>query len=224
MIPTPDLSHLTPEDFEEVYDPAEDTFLLLDALEHDVGTLKGLCPRLCIEIGSGSGCVSSFLAGILGPSHALYLCTDINARAALCTARTGAQNNTPLDPVVTSFASPLMERLKHSVDILLFNPPYVPTSISEASAAQDVSDGVGIASAWAGGMDGMEVTNQFLAFVDDLLAPRGLFYLVAVAPNNISDITTRMKDSYGLKSHIVLERRAGREHLFVIKFARPESA
>ncbi|KAF9503269.1 hypothetical protein BS47DRAFT_1356341 [Hydnum rufescens UP504] len=129
-----------------------------------------------------------------------------------------------------------MERLKHSVDILLFNPPYVPTSISEASAAQDVSGGVGIASAWAGGMDGMEVTNQFLAFVDVtfplLLRPSldwpagspGLFYLVAVAPNNISDITTRMKDSYGLKSHIVLERRAGREHLFVIRFARPESA
>jgi release factor glutamine methyltransferase len=69
---------------------------------------------------------------------------------------------TPLDPLIASLASPFMERLKHSVDILLFNP----TSFSEASAAQDLSDGVGIASAWAGGMDGMEVTNRFLPFVE----------------------------------------------------------
>ena len=34
-LPTPAFQSLTPEDFDRVYEPAEDTFLLIDALEKD---------------------------------------------------------------------------------------------------------------------------------------------------------------------------------------------
>ena len=70
MLPTPDLSHLTKKDYEEVYEPAgtllqsspskiahlrctEDTFLFLDALEEDAERLKALQPSICLEIGYG---------------------------------------------------------------------------------------------------------------------------------------------------------------------------
>ncbi|KAF7306592.1 Hemk methyltransferase family member 2-like [Mycena indigotica] len=217
MIPTPDLSHLKASDYETVYEPAEDTFILLDALESDSDTLKQLRPRLCLEIGSGSGCVSTFLGSILGSSEALFLCTDINPHACSCSVATGLQNKIPLNLVNASLADPLLWRLQNAVDIIIFNPPYVPTVADEAWTAQADR---GIGGAWAGGKDGMEITNVFLPHVSALLAPGGHFYLVAVTQNNIVAMQQRMKDIYGLESQVVLRRRAGGEHLSVIRFSK----
>ena len=52
MLPTPDIGHLRqPKYRDNVYDPAEDTFALMDALEQDIDTLKALDASLCVEIG-----------------------------------------------------------------------------------------------------------------------------------------------------------------------------
>ncbi|KAJ7139748.1 S-adenosyl-L-methionine-dependent methyltransferase [Mycena epipterygia] len=217
MIPTPDLSHLRPDDYERIYEPAEDTFILLDALEQDAEQLTSMRPRISLEIGSGSGCVSSFLGSIVGPSAVLYLCTDINPHACKCSLATGRQNKVPLELVNASFAHPLLSRLHKSVDIIVFNPPYVPTVREEAAGAQSDRD---IGGSWAGGQDGMQVTDRFFPQVDKLLAPDGRFYLVAVAQNNIPGIQLRMRENYALEGKVVLQRRAGREHLSVIRFTR----
>ncbi|KAI0344141.1 S-adenosyl-L-methionine-dependent methyltransferase [Trametopsis cervina] len=216
MIPTPDLSHLSRDDYEHVYEPAEDTFILLDALEQDASELQSIAPRICLEIGSGSGCVSSFVGAIIGTS-CLYIATDINSRASLCTTRTARQNKVALDAVTANLAAPLLPRLTCKVDLLVFNPPYVPTYDLEATEAQ--SNG-GIAGAWAGGADGMQVTDVLLDQLDDLLSPNGRFYLVAVKQNDVPGIQKRMLERFGLRSDVVLQRRAGRELLFVVRFMR----
>ena len=52
MIPTPDTSHVRQSPFVgHVYEPAEDTFLLLDALENDKTLLDARNVSLCLEIG-----------------------------------------------------------------------------------------------------------------------------------------------------------------------------
>ncbi|EPT04395.1 hypothetical protein FOMPIDRAFT_1028143 [Fomitopsis schrenkii] len=217
MIPTPDLSHLTEKDYERVYEPAEDTFILLDALEGEADKLRGSGLLICLEIGSGSGCVSSFVGSILSASTTLRIATDINPHACRCTGLTGKQNKIPIDPINASLAAPLMQRLKHAVDILIFNPPYVPTNDDEVDDAQQ---GANIQGAWAGGKDGMQVTDVLLDQVEGLLSPTGRFYLVAVAQNDVPAIQRRMLEKYNLNSEVVLQRRAGGERLFVIRFTR----
>jgi len=118
---------------------------------------------------------------------------------------------------MASLVRPLTSRLANAVDVLVFNPPYVPTCDDELDAAQRRA---GIAGSWAGGVDGMQVTDALLGQVDGLLSPQGRFYLVAVKQNRVPEIREFMSKAYSLQGEIVLQRRAGREHLFVLRFVR----
>lgn len=122
--------------------------------------------------------------------------------------------------MIASLAEPLYTRLRGQVDILLFNPPYVPTEKEEAGMAQNDAD---IRGSWAGGEDGMAITNLLLDRVEELLSQRGYFYLVALKQNNIAEIQQRMERNYHLACSAVLQRRAGREHLFILRFCRTTS-
>ncbi|WVO13503.1 hypothetical protein L204_101124 [Cryptococcus depauperatus] len=217
MIPTPIISHLTEKDYENVYEPAEDSFILLDALEADVEELRSLKPSICLEIGSGSGIVSAFLTNLLGNGNSYNISTDINLYACSTTSRTGTANQLILDPVACDLVLPFLPRLAKKIDVLIFNPPYVPTDSHELQSTQGKRD---IGGAWAGGLDGMDVTNRVLSLLPQLLSFNGCMYLVAIQENNILEISSMML-SLGLQTKEILRRRAGREHLLVLRIAKP---
>lgn len=167
--------------------------------------------ELCLEVGSGSGVVSAFLASMIGP-QALYMCTDINPNAAACTLETARCNKVHVQPVITDLVKGLLPRLKEKVDLLVFNPPYVVTPPEEVGSH-------GIEAAWAGGRNGREVMDRFFPLVPDLLSPRGVFYLVTIKENNPEDILETMKVK-GLQGTTALSRRAGQEVLSVLRFTK----
>ncbi|XP_041355843.1 methyltransferase N6AMT1-like isoform X1 [Gigantopelta aegis] len=208
---TPDLSHLTLDDYKHVYEPAEDSFLLLDALESEHTLLKQMRPSVCLEVGCGSGVCISFLAQIIGPSS-FYMCTDINPSAVSVAIETAKKNGVCVQPVISDLVGGLETRLKGCVDILIFNPPYVVTPSNEVGSQ-------GIEASWAGGDRGREVVDRLFPLVADLLSPHGVFYLVIIKENDPDDIRSIM-EKQGLNMQVVKSRRSGPEFLSVLKFTR----
>jgi len=204
-----------------VYDPAEDTWALADAIEADLAEAawRGPMPRVCCEVGSGTGFVSAVLSHAVarrwGAGRCLCLATDLNVQAARVTAATAALNGQRLvEAVACDLALPLVSRLHGAVDILAFNPPYVPTSAAEFALA---AAGRGLAASWAGGPQGTAVLERLLPLVPRLLAPHGRFYLVAVAENEPRTLSERLL-ALGFAPKLLLSRTAGCERLFVLRF------
>lgn len=63
----------------EVYEPCDDSFALVDALLADKANLLEQKPKLCVEVGCGSGYVVTSLALIVGTEgNAQFIATDIS--------------------------------------------------------------------------------------------------------------------------------------------------
>jgi ribosomal protein L11 methylase PrmA len=110
----PDLSHLTAAEYEHVYEPAEDTFLMLEALrsQRDLLLSRFLSTShapgpVCVEVGSGSGMVIAYAARLLS-SRGQYYATDINPRACRATRDTLSHNAVSTNALTPHIAHPVL--------------------------------------------------------------------------------------------------------------------
>ena len=231
MLPTPTTSHLT---FTSLYEPSEDTFHLLDALSSDSSFLHARFPQdaspppLVLELGSGSGVVTSFLTA---HAHALFgrfvatLATDVAAHAVVATVETVAVNGGGggllLDALNADLAAPVRGGV---VDVLVFNPPYVP---SDSLPEREGGDWLEIAC--AGGRDGMEVTERALDGLAEVLSDRGVAYVLMCKRNRPEEVVRRLREGeYAGGVRWVVQKvgsdggkKAGWEVLGVWRIARP---
>lgn len=265
MLPTPSTSHV---DITRIYEPAEDSFLLLDTLSSEAETqfltqrFAGRQPighqdepnpsPLVIEVGSGSGVVLAFVTAhahaILGRADIIALGTDVNTFACKATEQTVAQacQATKVKDVdgsgflLAAMSADLTGPVRDGVvDLLIFNPPYVPspavpqlqypkpgTMISDTERISRTfeADSHLLQLSYDGGVDGIEVTNRLLERLPDLLnLARGAAYILLCAQNKPAEVMQRVRgwgDGWSVAAVGHSGKKAGWEKLQIIRIWR----
>jgi len=212
---------------ELVYEPAEDSFLLLDALEQDlVKSFEGNRSEDVVnilEVGCGSGIISTAIAKsekLLNGRLPCVFALDVNPNACLLTEKTGEANR-----VATSSLHTVLFDGRHcrrnpfrvQFDIVICNPPYVP--ILPGENLEDKNSGL-LQQSWDGGPDGNRFIHPFLSNVLHLLNDDGILYLLLSTWNDPEMLVKDVAHPNGLSGVQIIKRTAGRECLSVWKFQK----
>lgn len=176
---------------QEVYKPAEDSFILAENLLVDKGDVV-------LDIGTGTG----ILALAAAEKADKVVGTDINP-IAVELARENARVNGigNVEFIQCDLFPPGNERF----DLIVFNPPYLP--VKEPGLLE---------KAWSGGEGGIEIIERFLNSVSKHLKEDGVFELLVSSLGDMERIDEIMKRNK-IESEIIDKRRLFFEELSVIK-------
>jgi release factor glutamine methyltransferase len=190
-------ARVSPGDTDCVYEPAEDSFLLADA------ALKDAEPGMRIlEVGTGSGFVSAVLLANLKDIYLLAI--EINPHAARCARANGVE-------VIRTdlFRGIKPEKPENRFELILFNPPYLPTAKEEKVPGW-------LNYAFDGGISGRETLDRFLNDVRNYLKPGGKILVLISSITGLEAVWEKMK-GLGFKVDIVERKKVSFEELMVVR-------
>ncbi len=152
---------------EGVYNPAEDSYLLIKSIVATRG-------EEALDMGCGSGIVALHLA----KNGCRVTAADINSTAVENTRKNAEMNNFEIE----CLESDLFSRIEGKFDLIAFNPPYLPTS------GEDI--------AWDGGRGGMEIIERFLEDAWKYLKKEGRIYMIVSSLTSMEKLMDKFGGKY----------------------------
>lgn len=186
------MTHVDRDAMPTVYQPAEDSRLLAESVVDRVDA-----DEVVLEVGSGSGYVAERVAEATG---ARVVGSDVNPDACRATRDRG------VEAVRADLTAPFVAG---AVDVVLFNPPYLPTP-----PGHEWDDP--LEDALSGGEDGRRVIRPFLDDVGRVLGPEGRVYLLVSSLTDVEAVSGLAAEA-GLSTRDVAEESFPFERLVCLE-------
>jgi len=172
--------------WENVYEPAEDSFLFAQNLSVSEGDFV-------LDMGTGCG-----ILGIIAAKKASrVVAVDVNPYAVRCAKENAKLNNaeSKMFFVQGDLFAPL--RTEEKFDLILLNAPYLPAEHTEGDSWLE--------RAWAGGTTGRQVIDRFVFEAPKFLKTEGHILLMQSSLSGVDETLQKFEEK-GLKPSILEER------------------
>jgi release factor glutamine methyltransferase len=176
----------------EVYDPAEDSFQIIESIQIKINDSV-------FEIGTGCGLIALECARL----GAKVICSDINPYAIKLVKQNYNENKYKLKGLIDIRYGDLFTVLNKNeiFDIIIFNPPYLPIDKNDFITKEDW-----INIATNGGIDGLELIVKYLKGLKTHLKKNGKAYFTFSSLSNRKKLNNYLKKS-GLKYRVVTSKK-----------------
>ncbi len=213
-------------DYDNVYSPSDDTYLLIDYFKQKIDEKYFDCINhneieYILDLGTGTGIIAIFLQ-LLKKQYSnfnpIIYASDILEEAIACAKENEEKNQ--INEEITFIRSDLFisfpESLKNSFNIIIFNPPYLPSSelINQSNNKKKID------YSWNGGLKGYEVLIRFLKHAKNYLSFKKphIIYCITSSRTDLRELNKIISD-LGYVNEIVEKRHIFFEDILLNKLS-----
>ncbi len=203
--------------FKSVYSPSDDSYLIIDYFKEKISNsdfdgLEFNNINNILDMGTGSGIIPIFFLLIkkkYSKFNPKIYASDILEKAIVCSKLNEKINRFENEIIFlqSDLFNSFPQNLKHTFNIIIFNPPYLPSIEIEK-----VNNKMPINFSWDGGIKGIEVLkrfiNQVIEFIDINDKSGPYIYFISSSRADIKELDNLIRER-GFKRRVVK-----RKHIF----------